>query len=243
MKNLIKKWIISLSRGLWYRLNNYNNGNPENNGEYWLLKNVLIKSNNKGIVFDVGGAYGEWTSTTMKLKPENSYYVFEPLPSMIEHLKKRFDGCKNVSIVQKAVGSSNNQLTMYLDAESIYQRLSLGRNDSRTVTVEGICIDDFIEQNNITSVQYMKMDIEGNELQALIGAKQSINRSVFDYIQFEYGGCNIDSRTYLKDYFDFFSGSKYRLAKILRNGLEYHDNYDPVLENFQYCNWLAKKIG
>ena len=50
----------------------------------------------------------------------------------------------------------------------------------------------------------MKMDIEGHEPFALRGAKNSLQKGLFRYIQFEYGGCNIDSRTYLKDFYDIF---------------------------------------
>jgi hypothetical protein len=58
-------------------------------------------------------------------------------------------------------------------------------------------------------------------------------------VQFEYGGCNIDSRVLLKDLFAFFSDYRYLLFKIMPTCVEKHEVYSQRLENFQYQNWIA----
>ena len=48
-------------------------------------------------------------------------------------------------------------------------------------------------------IDLLKLDVEGNELLALKGLSDSIE--YIKIIQFEFGGSNIDSRTYFQDFY------------------------------------------
>ena len=48
----------------------------------------------------------------------------------------------------------------------------------------------------------MKIDVEGHELDVLKGFGELIKK--VRLIQFEFGGTNIDSKTYLRDFWEFF---------------------------------------
>jgi hypothetical protein len=58
-------------------------------------------------------------------------------------------------------------------------------------------------------------------------------------IQFEYGGCNIDSRALLRDLFALFHSFGYRVGKLHPDGVRFAPSYDQRFENFQYQNWVA----
>jgi hypothetical protein len=62
-------------------------------------------------------------------------------------------------------------------------------------------------------------------------------------IQFEYGGCNIDSGVLLKDIFAFFGDLDYSFYKIYPREARLVSKYDQRLENFQYQNWAIVKNG
>ena len=64
-------------------------------------------------------------------------------------------------------------------------------------------------------------------------------------IQFEYGGCNLDARVFLKDIFDFFKDLDYKIYKIFPNEVKLIESYGQYLDNFQYANYVAvqKKIN
>jgi hypothetical protein len=57
-------------------------------------------------------------------------------------------------------------------------------------------------------------------------------------VQFEYGGCNIDSKVFLKDIFEFFEEMNYSFYKIFPDRLKPFERYDQRLDNFKYQNWL-----
>jgi hypothetical protein len=86
------------------------------------------------------------------------------------------------------------------------------------------------------------MDVEGNELNILNGAKRMIENDSIDFIQFEFGGCNIDSRTFFQDFF-YLLKERYRIYRILKNGLYPIDSYSEKYEIFITTNYLAQRIS
>ena len=85
----------------------------------------------------------------------------------------------------------------------------------------------------------MKVDVEGHELEVFKGAQEMLAHKSIKRIQFEYGGCNIDSRVLLKDLFDFFQSYGYSLFKLFPHELRHVPRYDQRLENFQYQTWVV----
>jgi hypothetical protein len=57
-------------------------------------------------------------------------------------------------------------------------------------------------------------------------------------IQFEFGGCNIDSRSYLRDFHDLL-GTSYVLHRLLRGGLRELPRYAELQEIFITTNYVA----
>ena len=55
--------------------------------------------------------------------------------------------------------------------------------------------DTYIRSKNIEHINLLKIDVEGHEIAALYGFGDYLNGDFIDYIQFEYGGANLDSHT------------------------------------------------
>ena len=85
----------------------------------------------------------------------------------------------------------------------------------------------------------MKIDIEGEELNAFKGGAKMISDNKNKYIQFEFGGANIDSRTFFRDFWYLLS-PKYNLYKITGKGLIPIKRYNENLEIFLMFNYLAE---
>jgi hypothetical protein len=99
-------------------------------------------------------------------------------------------------------------------------------------------MDEYIESKNIKHINFIKIDIEGHELRAFEGFGKYINGDFIDYIQFEYGGANLDSHTSLMEIYKFLESRGFLIAKVMRNGLEIR-SYKPFMENFNYANYVA----
>lgn len=68
-----------------------------------------------------------------------------------------------------------------------------------------------------------------------------IDSGNIDFIQFEFGGCNIDSRTYFQDFY-YFLKDNYDIYRIVKNGLRKIDRYSETCEVFLNSNYIAEKI-
>ena len=53
-------------------------------------------------------------------------------------------------------------------------------------------------------IDLLKLDVEGHELEVLRGGVRMFAQRRVKMVSFEFGGCNIDSRTYFRDFYYFF---------------------------------------
>jgi hypothetical protein len=101
--------------------------------------------------------------------------------------------------------------------------------------------DAFAPDAGIEKVDLLKLDVEGHELAVLAGAINSLDRGVIRAIQFEFGGANIDSRTYFQDFWYLLRRS-FRIYRILPTGLYEISRYSEHLEQFITTNYLAMAL-
>ncbi|NMP03419.1 FkbM family methyltransferase [Pseudoalteromonas arctica] len=126
------------------------------------------------VVLDCGGANGD-TALYFVANGAEKVYSFEFLKSNIEKFKAVLDknsDCKGqVSIIEKALWDRSGIKLSFEDNgnASTVSEAKIAEDN----LVDTISIDDFLQQNN-SSVDFIKMDIEGAELSALKGAKESI---------------------------------------------------------------------
>jgi hypothetical protein len=84
----------------------------------------------------------------------------------------------------------------------------------------------------------LKIDVEGHELNVLKGAAELLSSRRINFIQFEFGEADIDSRTYLRDFFDLLSDN-YDFFRIVPHGLRPIGAYSSAHEVFATINYLA----
>lgn len=196
------------------------------------------------VIFDVGANKGQFAQAVLKIFDQNvTLYSFEPSVNTFCILKAALTDCTNFKIYNYGLGESNEELTLYMDKKasgeaSIYKRQVSGKTYEITETIKIITLDNFCVDNNINHIHYLKLDVEGHELSVLKGAKCTLSSCMIDWIQFEFGGCNIDSRTYFRDFFDLLSPN-YNIYRLVRNGLVPINQYHETLEIFTTTNFIA----
>jgi hypothetical protein len=99
-------------------------------------------------------------------------------------------------------------------------------------------LDVYINEKNINHINFLKIDIEGHELKAFEGFGDYLSGDFIDFIQFEYGGANLDSHSSLMDIYKLLESKDFEIAKIMPYGLELR-KYQPFMDNFQYSNYIA----
>ena len=214
-------------------------------GEKHFLSKLLPKYN-PSLIFDVGANVGNYSKELSNLfKNQAKIFSFEPSKKTFEMFLKTTQNFSN--IIANNFGFSNkiNNQLLYTNSEgsglaSVYQRKldHFGINMNKTEEIKLTTIDNYCAENKIEQIHFLKLDIEGHELNALNGAKEMIANSKIDFIQFEFGGCNIDSRTYFQDFF-YMLKDKYKIYRILKDGIYELPNYKETYEIFITINYLA----
>jgi hypothetical protein len=116
------------------------------------------------------------------------------------------------------------------------RRVGLDATQAETVAVR--TLDDWSREQAISRVHLLKIDVEGAELGVLLGARSLLATGGIRYIQFEFGGTDIDSRVFLRDFLDLL-GPSYSLHRMLPAGLSGPVRYSERYEIFVLQNYLA----
>jgi FkbM family methyltransferase len=101
-------------------------------------------------------------------------YAFEPADATYEYLLKTAKLNKNIHPVKKGLG--NVKSTGFLsDAQySGENKVTSEQNTNIGQSIEITTVDDFVKENNLTRVDFIKADIEGYERYMLEGAKETL---------------------------------------------------------------------
>ncbi len=222
-------------------------GGVEDSGEGMsLIKfSQTLKQNQTPIIFDVGANQGQFAQVVFKIFGKHvDLYCFEPSVNTFGTLEKTLGQFSNASLHNFGMGNQDAEVTLYLDQEgsgcaSVYDRKLPNSVMTLTESVRLTTLDQFCLEKQIKHIDYLKLDVEGHELSVLQGSIKMIAADAIDWIQFEFGGCNIDSRTYLRDFFDLLD-SKYQIYRILRDGFAPIYRYHETLEVFTTTNFIAR---
>lgn len=153
-------------------------------GEYAPDETALAKEfvRSGDVVLDIGAHIGYFTLLLSGLVGETGkVFAFEPDPANYDLLVKNIElnKLKNVIAVQKAIGNNNEIMPLYLSTENTrYHNVYNWDDDAESVDVEMIRLDDYFRQYpDVTSVDFIKMDIQGSEGEAIKGAAGILKNS------------------------------------------------------------------
>lgn len=218
----------------------------ESSGERYIIEYInknFFSGNKAAIIFDVGANIGEYTGELLTHIRNAEIHSFEPARSTYEILCKNIVA-ENVILNNFGISDKCSEGILYYEKEnsgiaSLYQRQLdyIGIDFSKSEAIILDTIDHYCKEKNITYIDFLKIDIEGNELKALYGAHKMLEKNLIGIIQIEFGGCNIDSRTYFRDFWNLLH-EKFRAYRIIRNGLYEIKKYEEILEIFTCTNYL-----
>lgn len=156
-----KKWLADAgSHGFWL-------------GSYEFHKQRVFSEMVKPdrVVYDVGANVGFYTIlASVLVGPRGRVISFEPLPRNLAYLRGHvaLNRCSNVTVVEAAVGEASGP--------GLFKEVP-NPSAGHIVVDEGfpiqvVSLDDLVARGTVPPPDYMKIDVEGAELLALMGARR-----------------------------------------------------------------------
>lgn len=144
------------------------------------------------VVFDIGANVGLYSLLAAWANPGSQIHAFEPTPEVAAILKENIElnGPRNISVAQVAVGDADRRGFLRLCAGSDGSNegmnyLSRDKKDETDLPVEVVSLDGYCQRHSIEHIDLIKMDIEGGEYEALLGAGQMLHRQAIGCIFLE----------------------------------------------------------
>jgi FkbM family methyltransferase len=222
----------------------YENRNHDifSNGEGVVLKK--ISGTNPSVIIDGGANIGDYSLLINSIIPKAKVYSFEPVEGTFTRLLENVKNIENIKPVKKGLFKENcsSQINLFDSDEhsSLYDIEGLNNKPGKSQRIDLICGDDFLSENKLGLVDFLKLDIEGAEYDALLGFKESIAAGRIKAVQFEYGYINITTKRLLIDYYSYFESNNYIVGKIFPKVVEFR-KYDFKYEDFIGPNFIAVK--
>ena len=200
---------------------------------YYFLKNIqynqqtfqIMKSviNVHSNCIDIGCHKGRFFDKMIALAPAGTHWGFEPLPNLYEQLKIRYLNPKHVVLPYALSDTEGQSIFKYVKNSPGYsgfrkRSYHIPFPEIVDIQVTKVKLDTVIDSK--TKIDFIKIDVEGAELEVLVGAEKTINRNK-PFILFEHGiGAASYYGTNPEDIFNFFSNCKmkiYTLKSWLQN--------------------------
>lgn len=195
-----------------------------------------LNHNENGIILDIGGSIGSTAELYATAFPTNKIYVFEPIRSNFEKLQQNTHKYPNITVVNTALGNESGETTINLanrlSSSSLFELEGSDNEDgfrnkissAGKEKIEITSLNKFLASG--TSVKIMKIDVQGYEIEVLLGASNHLQN--VDLILVE-----------LSSHEGYISAPKYyEVDKLIRDcGFVISDLFPNSKERNQLLEW------
>lgn len=139
-------------------------------------RGVKIKKGDS--VIDAGANIGLFSVlASKKTGAEGKIFSFEPIENSAKILEKNIlnNNIKNANIIKQALGEKNCEKEFTV-LENSAENTGYFQGDYPKETVKVTILDDFVAENNLSKVDFIKADVEGMERELVRGAEKTIKR-------------------------------------------------------------------
>jgi len=149
----------------------------------WIVKETCLDHDyeansvpieNGWTILDIGAGIGDFSISVAKEHPQCQVYAFEPFPSSFHLLQENLElnHITNVTAFPIAVGPAVGKGLLATTGEAVQHTTthSLLPNTITTVEVQVLSLEALLRLNNLRGCDFLKMDCEGCEFEALLHA-------------------------------------------------------------------------
>ena len=217
----------------------------KDNGEFWFLKNLPRTCK---IVFDCGANRGEWTDALLEsFDTLDAIYLIDANPILVDFLKSKYQNNQKVHVIHRGIDYRSDKISFHIpeigDSHGTFSSNMLSTSFSNSIITS--TIDELLDENNIHKIDFLKLDLEGFDYFALLGARKSISMGKIDIIQFEVTRSWDESGASPCAAFRFLKNANYQIFWLHRNSLFKIWDIENITHFSLYSNFICinKRLG
>ena len=177
------------------------------------------------VVFDVGANVGQFAESLIAHQPLAELHVFEPIPEAMAKLRQSLEALGGIHFNQLALGRSNERrdfVVRRFDEASSFLGLGerlregvygLDFGADRTIAVEVRRLSDYVREHDVTTIDLLKLDVQGFELEVLRGAEEVLPRIEWIYAEAQFQELYEGGPTFA-DLFAFLHARGFELVRM-----------------------------
>ena len=175
-----------------------------------------ISEQKKIFLLDCGSNYGFYSFYVGSLRLDNQVLAFEASPKTFNSFKVNLElnNFKNINYKNVAISEVSGKFVSFYESDNDWESSATHNKfkNTKIATIETTTIDQELLKKDLNSfVVVIKLDIEGNEFNAIQGGKDTILEHE-PLITIELSRYNFNNQNYNFDYFrNFLNDSKYKI--------------------------------
>lgn len=250
-----RKTVAFLLRETQYALGVGSGADTDSSGEDFLFK--LLREQHPEAhplrIFDVGANHGQFLGLALRELEGRDMEVhsFEPSPVSFALLKKVAPVSPKVILNHCGLGKEEGTFQLFSNGPGS-PFASLTKRDlshfnmqfDHAEEVKITTLDHYCAAQRVGYIDLLKIDVEGHDLDVLQGGRSLLSSGKVGLVTFEFGGGNIDTRTFVRDFHKLFLECSmpffYRI--LPGGGLLRITEYSESLEVFLNSNFLASRL-
>jgi len=217
---------------------------PYRNGEYKFLEKHVAGYDSTSLIFDVGANIGEYSEKILEFNPAVNIQCFEPIPDTFKQLTLRHQGKENVRLNHFALSDEKGVRSMYEygklnGTNSLEKHPDLISDKTNRIETTLQTIDDYCEEHSIDTIDYLKIDVEGHEVNVLRGAKKMLQEKKIHSVQIEYNFLWKNTSNTMEDVFELLA-ENYNIYRLTFWGKIHTKKFTKAVESFPAAaNYVA----
>lgn len=218
------------------------------NEEKQMIIGLLPFFSENPTIIDVGSNKGHFTELILdEFKDKCQVHLFEPNEMLLNYTRIRFEYKFNLTynslIAYKENGvplsfyyfnNYNNELSSIYKDDEGWKELPMKEKKENSIRIDTYC-----DKNKIDSVDFIKIDCEGSDVDVLLGCEDLMKRNEVKFIQIEYGGHYQRANKTFLQVFDIIEKYGYKCYSFDGNYWEVKRN--DFVEDYRFENFIITK--